>query len=118
MSRLAPREYGLVAHPNVHWLLHNESEVLEQVKRFAADMVDRAYMDIAGPPSVQDALTFRERKSVPLPSVRLHMRMVRGNLTGDPGIEVTCSDNDLTEIARWRALAALRQPQTPGLLRA
>lgn len=116
MPKLAPGEYGLVAHPFVQWLLQNESEVLNSVKRFIADRAERAHFDVAGPPSLQDVK--RSIGAVPLPCIRLHLRLIKGNLTGDPGIEVTCSERDIDEIGRWRMLAALRKTSPGNLLRA
>lgn len=101
----------------MRWLLQNESEVLAAVVEFINHRLERNYIDVAGPPPQSDVDLFLLKKAqvVPLPTVRLNLRFVRGNLTGDLGVEVTCSDAHLEEIGRWQVEKLIRQARPKRL---
>lgn len=90
--------YAVYASPDIQALLSREPDVLRQISGFAADMAP-GYMDVAGPPSPKDI----KRKMLPV--VRLYMRKAKHHLTGEPFIEVACSDKDGQELAKWNLLA-------------
>lgn len=94
--------FGLAAAPPVRWLISFDSGVHDAVCAFIAG-AGREEIDVAGPPTEQDMTLYMHKRAqtVPLPCVRLKMKMARHHLTGEPGVEVTCSDADLEEIKRW-----------------
>lgn len=110
--------YGLLAARPIHWLLAKEPDIKRQIEAFAADAAP-AMVDVAGPPSVEEMLAIRamRKRDIRLPTIRLHLKKIRHHLTGDPGIEVKCSDADMDMIVKWarqaearRALAANPSP--------
>ncbi len=94
--------YGLAAAPPVRWLISFDSGVHNAVRAFIAGM-GREEIDVAGPPNDGDIALYMHKRAqtVPLPCVRLKMKMARHSLTDEAGVEVTCSDRDLEEIKRW-----------------
>ncbi len=93
--------YGLAAHPLVRWLISSDLGVYEAVQTFIAG-AGRDYVDVAGPPIKADRIKFAGKaEACPLPVVRLKMKMARKALTGEMGVEVSCSDEDLLELDRW-----------------
>lgn len=71
-------------------------------------------LDVAGPPDSEEALAYKRRSGhlagIPLPSVRLHLSMVRNLTTGEDGVEVKVSDDHLAELEKWeRQLVLSRQ---------
>jgi hypothetical protein len=92
---------GLACHAAVRWLLGCEPDVRAAVLTFAEDRGSHI-IEVAGPPDRAEMLRARRfGQPVPLPCVRLYCRMVRHNLSGELGVEVTCSDAGLAEIALW-----------------
>lgn len=104
------KNYGLSCPPPIRWLMESEKDVFDAVKKFIAGMAKSNVIDVAGPPSFSDILEFYDKRgqTVPLPCVRLNLKMVKHHLTGEPGVEVTCSDADLIEIAKWHRLARMK----------
>ncbi|MCC8945992.1 hypothetical protein H8A97_13005 [Bradyrhizobium sp. Arg62] len=102
---------GLSAAPAVRWLISSDSGVFDAVGSFIAGIAATDYVDVAGPPSQADISRFLRKlaQTVPLPCVRLRMRMVKNLTTDEPGVEVTCSDRDLEEIGRWQNVSALKR---------
>lgn len=94
--------YGLAAAPPVRWLIGFDSGVYDAVRAFIAG-IGREEIDVAGPPTDEDIALYMHKRAqtVPLPCVRLKMKMARNLTTDEPGVEVTCSDRDLEEIKRW-----------------
>ncbi len=97
------KQYGLASDPIVRWLIGSDGAVQDAIKLFLGEMAERDYVDVAGPPRMEDIARFAQRlaQAVPLPTVRLKMRMVVNATTDEAGVEVTCSDADLMEIKRW-----------------
>lgn len=95
--------FGLAAHPLVRWLIASDEGVYDGVRTFLAGAADRDYLDIAGPPTDEDRAHAIKggARSTPLPNVRLIMRPAMNAVTGEQGVEVVCSDQDLVEILRW-----------------
>lgn len=113
------QHFGLMAQRPIHWLLAAELEVKQAIEAFAADR-GVPVVDVAGPPSAQEIIACRKnpRRRPHLPTVRLHLRKVKHHVTGEPGIEVKCSDGDMDLIVQWarqtqarKALAASVMPQ-------
>lgn len=104
------KNYGLSCPPAIRWLIENEKDVRDAVKAFIAGMARSNVIDVAGPPSFSDILEYYDKRgqTVPLPCVRLKLKMVTHHLTAEPGVEVTCSDLDLAEIAKWHRLARMK----------
>jgi hypothetical protein len=102
--------FGLAAPAPVRWLISFDSGVHDAVRSFIAG-IGREEIDVAGPPSEQDMALYMHKRAqtVPLPCVRLKLKMARHHLTDEPGVEVTCSDTDLEEIKRWYRRAMLQQ---------
>lgn len=109
--------YGLQAPIPIQWLLQTEPEVKEKLRLYLTDQLGTDTIEVAGPPSASDILKYRRnpRAGPGLPVVRLKCRMVRHNLTGDPGVEVTCSDEDLEVIMMWAREQQLRFSLPKGL---
>jgi hypothetical protein len=107
--------YGLAAAPPVRWLISFDSGVHDAVRAFLAGM-GREEIDVAGPPTDQDLKLYFDKRgqTVPLPCVRLRMKMARHHLTSEPGVEVTCSDRDLEEIKRWYRCEAMKHMGLPA----
>lgn len=107
--------YGLAAAAPVRWLISFDSGVYDAVRAFIAGM-GRDQVDVAGPPTQQDMALYMHKRgqTVPLPCVRLKMKHAMHHLTGEPGVEVTCSDRDLEEIKRWYRDAMLSQIGLPS----
>lgn len=92
---------ALAAPAAISWLLSSELDVRRAVRGFAEERGPNL-IDVAGPPDRAEMLRARRYgQPVPLPCVRLYCRTVRHNLTGERGVEVTCSDSDLAKIALW-----------------
>lgn len=100
---LAKNEFGLSCHDRVRWLLQNEPDVMSAVAAFARGQRENI-IEVAGPAPQRDVDHFLLKKAqvVPLPTVRLTLKMIRGNLTGDLGIRIDCPERDLEEIGRWQ----------------
>jgi hypothetical protein len=98
---------GLLAHDNVRWLITSEPDVKKQIQSFIAGQAEPV-IDVAGPPSASDLLKYKENPggAVTLPCVRLKCRMTE--YAFKPAVEVTCSDMELQELARWRLMASVR----------
>ncbi len=94
--------YALAAPMPVRWLISSDNAVRNAVRGFIAGM-GREVLEVAGPPTDADIALYLHKRAqtVPLPCVRLKMKMARHHLTGEPGVEVTCSERDLAEIKRW-----------------
>lgn len=101
--------YGLAAAAPVRWLISFDSGVHDAVRAFIAG-IGREEIDVAGLPTDEDLKLYLDKRgqTVPLPCVRLRMKMARHHLTSEPGVEVTCSDRDLEEIKRWYRCAMLK----------
>ncbi|QOZ25295.1 hypothetical protein XH93_18130 [Bradyrhizobium sp. CCBAU 51753] len=95
----------------MRWLISSDSGVFNAVRGFIADLSQRDYVDVAGPPSTDDMHRYLHKmaQTVPLPCVRLKLRMVKNLTTDERGVEVTCSDRDLEEIARWQRRAVAKR---------
>lgn len=99
-------QYGLAAAPLVRWLVAKEADVQKAVTNFIGEQTELDYADVAGPPTEADKARANGRAEVcPLPVVRLNFKMARHSLTGEPGVQVTCSEADLNEIERWWRLS-------------
>lgn len=107
--------YGLAAAAPVRWLISFDSGVHDAVRAFLAGM-GREEIDVAGPPTDADMALYMHKRAqtVPLPCVRLKMKMARHHLTSEPGVEVTCSDRDLEEIKRWYRCEMLKHMGLPA----
>lgn len=103
------KRFGLLAAKPIHWLLSKEADVKRAVEAFAADMAP-SVVDVAGPPSAEEIIACRvnPRKRIELPTIRLHLNKVKHHLTGEPGIEVKCSDGDMDMIVMWARQAQAR----------
>lgn len=101
--------YGLSAAPAVKWLIGAEPDLHNRIKEFIAGQC-ASPIEVAGPPSAADMLFAHKRRNaeIKLPVVRLHLKMVSHHLTGQPGVEVRCTDAEIDEIARWAREAQLR----------
>lgn len=104
------QSFGLMAQRPIHWLLANELDVKRHVQAFAADRATATF-SVAGPPPVEEMIRARNNpcKPIELPMVKLHLRKVKHHLTGEPGIEVKCSDADMDKIVQWARQSVLRK---------
>ena len=102
-------QFGLASTPVVRWLIGSDKAIYKAVVDFYMGNADRDFVEVAGPPTEDDLARRKPGVSVPLPLVRLQMKLARNSLSGEPGIEVTCSEADQIEIARW-----CRQSQVKG----
>ena len=110
-------EFGLASNPSVRWLISAEKAVYDAVIDFYMGNTDLDYVEVAGPPTDEDLKAYRkhgDREAVPLPVVRLQLRPAKNSLTGEPGVEVLCTEDDLAEIERWRRLAVLAAFKAKG----
>lgn len=91
--------YAVHAAPPLHSLFAREPDVLKYISAFGADEAPAPYVDVVGPPTHEDIVNRH------LPVIRLQMRKYRHHLTGEPTIEVACSDEDHLALARWNLMA-------------
>lgn len=122
MTRLDPKkgQYGLRAHEDVRWLLQTEPDVYRYVVQFIAGVAPQAFVDVSGPMPEPDMEAVRRDRNVKpvFPVICLNLKIVTGNLTGDPGVEVTCSEPHYEELRRWRMMAFLYKARAANLARA
>lgn len=103
---------GLIAADPVVWLLTEELDVKRAVGAFVHGHADRDYVDVAGPPDDDVILKLHAQGNdggVPLPTVRLRMKLVDHHLSGQRAVHVGCSDADLMTIADWRRRDAIKR---------
>ena len=103
-------EFGLVSAPAVRWLIGEEKQVYDRVIAFFMGDADTDIVEVVGPPSEEDLAKARKAghgDSVPMPVIRLQMKLAENQKTGEHGVAVTCSDRDMLEIERWERLAML-----------
>lgn len=100
---------GLLAPSPVQWLIINEPDVKQRIEKFIIGQAEPT-LEVAGPPSAEDFIRYKDNPGGPitLPCVRLRLKMFKHHLTGDRGVEVTCSDDDLREIADWQRAARIK----------
>lgn len=107
MTRAFVGKWGLQAHPLVQSFLGGEPKVVDRIKGFILDQTGDMVV-VAGPPDPREAKAHKARfgslEGVPLPSVRLKLRKVRHQLTGEPGVEVAVSDGDLAKLLQWERM--------------
>lgn len=102
--------FGLAAHPTVRWLIGEEKQIHDRVIAFYMGRVDSEIVEVAGPPTDEDVAKVRKAghgDSIPLPVIRLRMRLAENHVTGEHGVEVVCNEKDLAEIERWERMALL-----------
>jgi len=111
-----PITFGLASTPAVRWLIGSEKELYERIVHFYMGNANTDIVEVIGPPDEEDLRRTRERggpnEAVPLPVVRLRLRLSENRLTGEKGVEALCSDSDLAEIERWARLALLKHKGT------
>ncbi len=102
-------QIGLSCASLVRWLISAEPDIYKRVIEFIKGEAD-SVIEVAGPPTAEQILKRHKKKHqlMDLPLITLNLRKTRHHLTGQPGVEVRCSDNDLEEIVRWRREAHLR----------
>lgn len=95
-------QVGFIAARPVKWLVLKEPEVMKVVAAFNRDQTNTNYIDVAGPPRLEDVLKYRAnpKLGIELPLVRLTMRVTVQPMYGRV-VEVTCSDRDMEEIGGW-----------------
>lgn len=86
---------GLLAARPVRWLLGNEPDVREAVRKFIIGETNTDYIDVATPPDWAEQMMARlnPRRPIMLPLVRLRMKMVE-RIDGW-FCEVTTSDREM-----------------------
>src|SRR5690242_14799339 len=102
---------GLLAPKPVEWLLRSERDVKKQVESFILGLAEPV-VDVAGPPDDSEIIKLKERGPdgpIPLPCVRLNLKMTKHHLTGQRCVSVTCSDSDLHTIADWQRRDSIRR---------
>jgi hypothetical protein len=109
-------EFGLASHAAVRWLIASERAIYDKVIDFYMGNTDTDIVEVAGPPTDQDIALYAHKRAqtVPLPLVRLQMKLAVHHLTGEKGVEVRCSDRDLAEIERWQRKALMDSFKTMG----
>ncbi len=102
--------FGLAAPAAVRWLIGEEKQIYDRVIAFYMGHVDTEIVEVVGPPTAEEAAEVKRRghgDTVPLPIIRLRMRLAENHKTGEHGVEVTCNEKDLAEVERWERLAML-----------
>lgn len=110
-------QFGLASHSAVRWLIGSEKQIYDRVIAFYMGHADTDVVEVAGPPTDADLEAVRKRghnDTVPLPVVRLIMKLGENMVTGEHGVEVKCSDADLEEIKRWELKALLDSFKAKG----
>jgi hypothetical protein len=105
-------QYGLQTVAPIRWLLESEPNVHKAVVAFLADQGEDN-IAVAGPPSAAQILSLTRKdnrhEKLELPLVVLRLRKVAHHLTGEPGVEIKCSDREIDEIVRWKREAQIRK---------
>lgn len=98
MTAIKVNTWGLLAAAPVKWLLSNEPQVEQEVRKFIRGERDGNTIDVAAPPSWAEMIQARAKgRAIKLPVVRLSLRKVMDHIKG-PHVEVTCSDDDMEVI--------------------
>lgn len=107
MRDVAPNmnTYGLLAPQAVFWLVAKEREVWERMIAFIGDAAP-SEMTVVGPATIAQTVAYKSnpKGGIMLPTVKLKMRKIKHHLTGQPMIEMTCSDAHLEDITSWQVL--------------
>lgn len=107
--------YGLLADAVVKWLLDRENEVRAKIVEWIRSDAGTGMVDVAGPPTAQELIRFRERKDkLNLPTIRLHLERTTERQTETPAVKVTVSDPDREEILRWHRETRMRRAIANG----
>lgn len=111
-------EYAVLAAPEIGWLLSSDKGVFMRMQAFLSDEADPV-MTVAGPPKIEDRVKARGTGKIPpLPIATITMRKLKHHLTGEPCVELTASERDISEIRRWRFLAAFKSAEPANRMRA
>jgi len=111
-------QFGLASHSAVRWLIGSEKAIYDRVIDFYMGNADTDIVEVVGPPTEKDFEAAKKRghgDPVPLPVVRLQMKLATNMLTGEKGVEVVCSDADLDEVKRWELKALLDSFKAKGM---
>ncbi|MFA6022423.1 MAG: hypothetical protein WC722_19365 [Rhodospirillales bacterium] len=105
--------FGLLAAPAVRAFLSSEPELREEIGAFFADRrpgPKADILDVAGPASTADILWAKDHPKEPvrLPVIRMHLRKVTNNTTGERGVEVKTTDSDHDKLVDWLRHSAVR----------
>lgn len=101
---------ALACAPAVRWLIDGEPALREQIHQYLLGVNDHSTIPFALPaPAEEFAKHRRNRDSYKLifPQVILKLKRVKHHLTGEVGVEVTCSDFDYDAIVRMAREAEL-----------
>ena len=97
--------YSLSCAAPVKWLLDNEKDIRNAIGLYIEGRGDDV-VPVVGPPSMLDMLAFRanpkQNKMKLPPPIMLRLRKIKNERTGERGIEVTCSADELAMIESWR----------------
>lgn len=107
------QSFGLLASVPVQTFIGMELDVQREIMKFFIDERGSPHpdiLDVVGPPSPFESLKAHNDPSYypALPMVRFTLRKVRNQTTGEPGIEVRCSDTDHDKIVDWLRWTAQR----------
>lgn len=102
--------WGLLAPPVLAHFIMSDSSLCADIKEFIASDKGEGRYEVVGPPSIQD-LERRQRKEhfMPeMPTVILHLRRMKRD-DGAPALEISCSDDDLEQVASWVRMEPVRR---------
>ena len=93
---------GLLTHDEVRKMINREPEIKKFLRAWFSGKVSANQIAVAGPPTEEVRKRFQAlSQTVPLPTVTLKLKRVKHNLTGEPGILIEVSEEDIEEIKRW-----------------
>lgn len=108
---------GLMAARPVRWLLGNEPEVANAVRKFVRGETETNFLDVAIPPSWTETLAARlnPRRPVMLPVVRLHMKIVQQ--LDEWYVLIEASDHELDLLAEMERAKIMAKQQELAVVR-
>lgn len=98
--------FGLLSCSAVRLFLNNEPGIRDEICAFFADRrpgPNADILDVVGPPSILDIAWAKThpREPIMVPVIRMHMRKVTNNVTGERGVEIKISDGDEALLKDW-----------------
>ena len=96
---------ALGAPPAVHWLLSQEPFLRQRMQEYLWGLNGHHVIPFTLPATYDEFMKHRRSRDnykLMFPQIILRLRRVKNSETGQADLEVTCSDDDIEAIARYR----------------